>query len=255
VLGDLFESIAIIGGLAPCLIVDQERLPAGADRHPGTLDLDLGLHARVLDAGFYHEIAERLRAAAFAPATNARGNPARQTWAIEAPTGTCTIDFLIPPTRPDDEGGRLRDLEPDFAAIIAPGLPLAFRDRVVVELHGQTIRGENARRDVRVSGPGAYVVLKALAFDKRGENKDAFDLFYVVRNFGRGLGDVAGRLAPLLGDPAAAAAIDVLRRDFVEHDGVGPRRVAAFLYDRPDDDLQADVVGVITELLRLLETG
>jgi hypothetical protein len=34
----------------------------------------------------------------------------------------------------------------------------------------------------------AYVVLKALAFDSRGENKDAYDLFYVVRNYGVGLG-------------------------------------------------------------------
>ena len=30
-------------------------------------------------------------------------------------------------------------------------------------------------------GPGAFVVLKALAFRDRGEPKDAYDLVYVLR--------------------------------------------------------------------------
>jgi hypothetical protein len=255
VLGDLLGSIAIVGGLAPSLIVDQARLPVGAEPHVGTLDLDLGLHVAVLDAGFYRAISERLRRAGFSPALNERGNPSRQTWEIRGPTGACTVDFLIPPTRPNDEGGRLRDLESDFAAIIAPGLPLAFRDQIEILLDGRTILGERARRTVNVTGPGAYVVLKALAFANRGEPKDAFDLFYVVRNYGRGIHDVAERLAPLLDDPAGREAVDVLRRDFVDHDGPGAARVARFLRGALDDDLQADVVGVVAELLRLLESG
>lgn len=38
-------------------------------------------------------------------------------------------------------------------------------------------------------------------------------------------------------------------RDFSEPDGVGPSRVAQFLYAGPDADLQADVVGFVQELL------
>jgi hypothetical protein len=33
-----------------------------------------------------------------------------------------------------------------------------------------TIMGERATRSIRVCGPGAFVVLKALAFDHRGES-------------------------------------------------------------------------------------
>ena len=49
-------------------------------------------------------------------------------------------------------------------------------------LSGQTIAEEDATREIWVCGAGAFIVLKALAFDLRGENKDAHDLFYVVRN-------------------------------------------------------------------------
>lgn len=160
------------------------------------------------------------------------------------------MDFLIPPSREDDRAGRLRDIEPDFAAIIAPGLRCAFRDRQRVTIEGRTLFGEKASRDVWVCGAGAYVVLKALAFDSRGENKDAYDLFYVVRNFGAGVEDVVAKLQPLLDDEEARKALDVLRRDFTDPESVGPMRVAEFIAGRADDEIQADVVGFVADFFR-----
>jgi hypothetical protein len=158
---------------------------------------------------------------------------------------------LIQPSLPEDQGGKLRDIEPDFAAVIAPGLHLAFQDRERVTLEGKTIMGEQAKRDVWVTGPGAYVVLKSIAFRQRGENKDAYDLYYLVRNFGAGVDDVASRLKPLLSDPSAQQAVEYLREDFQHHDGAGPRRVAEFITSGSDDVIQADVAGFIGRLLAL----
>jgi hypothetical protein len=47
-----------------------------------------------------------------------------------------------------------------------------------------------------VCGAGAFVILKALAFRIRDENKDAYDLYYLLRNFGRGVADGAAELRP-----------------------------------------------------------
>jgi hypothetical protein len=71
------------------------------------------------------------------------------------------------------------------------GLKLGFQDRRRVRIEGKTIFGETAAREVWVCGPGAFVVLKALVFLGRGENKDAYDLYYLVRNSGAGVEDVA----------------------------------------------------------------
>ena len=247
-LGDLMDDLVVVGGLAPSLLVDQESLAEGADPHVGTMDLDVGLTVALLDEGRYRTLTERLRRAGFTQDENEEGNPTRQRWKIEQ-TDKVTVDFLIPPSLPDDRGGKLRDIEADFAAIIAPGLHLAFQDRQRTTLSGQTIMGEDATRDIWVCGPGAFVVLKALAFDLRGENKDAYDLFYVVRNYGSGVEDVATHLQPLLEDPEAAGARSVLERDFTARNAVGPRRVAEFLLGGPDDAVQADVVGFVTRLL------
>jgi len=44
-------------------------------------------------------------------------------------------------------------------------------------------------------------------------------------------------------------ALEILTRDFVDSDSLGPSRVAQFQYNEPNPDLQADVAGYIRELL------
>jgi predicted nucleotidyltransferase len=109
--------------------------------------------------------------------------------------------------------------------------------------------GETAEREVCVCGAGAFVVLKALAFHIRGENKDAYDLFYLLRNYGRGVADVAAELRPLLQDASTKTAIEYLRADFRDSDAIGPRRTAEFLFGRTDADTQADAAGFVRRLL------
>ena len=104
-----------------------------------------------------------------------------------------------------------------------------------------------------VVGPGAFVILKALAFRGRGENKDAYDLFYVLRHLEAGLADIVRRLQPHAGDASARDALAFLKEDFAEIDSVGPRRVAEFLLGRLDEELQADARGLVLDLLELCQ--
>lgn len=247
-LGDLMDELVVVGGLVPSLLIDQAALPDDTDAHVGTMDLDVGLTLALLDEGRYKTLTERLRAAGFTMDTNEDGNTTRQRWKVES-VGGVTVDFLIQPSLAGDKGGRLRNLEPDFAAIIAPGLKLAFQDHQRVTIEGQTLFGEKATREFWICGAGAFVVLKALAFDGRGENKDAYDLYSVIRNYGDGLDDVVAKLQPLLGDPDTQKALGILRRDFLDPESVGPRRVAEFIVGGRDEAIQADVVGFASQLL------
>ncbi|MFZ4696111.1 MAG: nucleotidyl transferase AbiEii/AbiGii toxin family protein [Verrucomicrobiia bacterium] len=250
-LGDLMNDLVVVGGLVPSLLIDQQKRPPEVPAHVGTMDLDLGLAFALVNEQRYEAVAERLRRAGFAPDENAEGNPTRQRWQISDPP--VTVDFLIEPADAMAQAGRLFSLERDLAAVIAPGLHLAFEDRESVALEGLTIHDEQARRTIQVSGPGAFVALKSLAFHLRGENKDAYDLHYVLRNFGSGPHDVARRLKPLLQDAMAQEAIRYLREDFGDRTALGPRRVAEFLYGRPDEATQADVAGFVRRLLTFVE--
>jgi hypothetical protein len=247
-LGDLMPELVVVGGLAPSLLIDQKNLPENVTPHVGTMDLDLGLAFALVGEQRYQEVAERLRNARFTADVNKDGKPTRQRWRISDPP--VTVDFLIEPEKSAEaQAGRLFPLTKDWAAIIAPGLHLAFQNNQTVTLAGRTNAGESATRDIRVCGAGAFVVLKALAFHIRGENKDAYDLFYLVRNYGRGVSDVAVQLRPLLPDASAVKALECLQADFRDFESVGPGRVAEFLYGRPDAEAQADAVGFVRQLL------
>lgn len=163
-----------------------------------------------------------------------------------------TVDFLISPSSTDEKPPGIKKLEEDLGAVLTPGLELAFRDRVQVSMSGNTILGEQATRRVPVAGPGSFVVLKALAFRNRGAGKDAYDLFYVIRNYGAGVADVAKGLSPLLDAPEAQDALQILAEDFSTAEDLGPARVAAFIGDE-DPALREEVVAFVQELIAEVE--
>jgi hypothetical protein len=253
-LGAYLDDICIVGGLVPSLLIDLTRAGGGEDEdfHPGTNDLDIGLALGLLDGERYAEVSRRLRSEDFEPDVNSRGNRTVQTWLHRQLK--VKIDFLIPPAPGDDLTLRLQNLEPDFGALVTPGLELAFDDRVYARLDGHTLRGERVIRDIPVCGPASFTVLKALAFGDRGEPKDAYDLVYVTRYApGRGAA-IAERLKAHADrhSEIVARALDLLARDFKTLNHTGPLRAAQFVnaHGIPLDDDVADAHGYVDDLLR-----
>jgi len=256
-LGAYLDDVRIVGGLVPALLIDTTRADEDEEadeRHPGTNDLDIGLALALLDDERYAEISARLRAEGFEVDTNDNGNPTVQRWRLGELK--VTIDFLMPPAPDQVPRMRVQNLQPDFGALVTPGLELAFEESVDVELDGHTLRGERVRRTIPVCGPAAFVVLKALAFGQRGEPKDAYDLVYVIRHTPGGGRAIAERLAghSERHDPIVEQALGLLTRDFQPPDGLGPGRTAEFAVVRPAapgelDNAAADAHGYVDDLL------
>lgn len=258
-LGDLLDDLVIVGGLVPALLVDlaQEEGPGGADplsRHVGTQDLDLGFAIGLVDEGRYAEVSTRLARCGFAPDENEQGNLTPQRWRHEGTSGL-TIDFLTSPTGEEEEGGSIKHLEENLSAIIVPGLELAFEDACEVELSGTRLDGAETTHKIPVCGPGAFVLLKALACQQRGKDKDKYDLFYVIRNYEEGPSSVADHFRPFLkmGRSEAQTAQEILSEYFEGPQSIGPTAVSQFVYGEPDDALQADAAAFVGEFLARLE--
>jgi hypothetical protein len=252
ILGDLVDELCIVGGLVPSMIcdagVDPSALEDGA--HVGTLDLDVVLEVSVLDDAQYKQIAARLRTKGFAPDRNERGNEVRQRWRWGE--ANVTVDFLIPPAPgvdPDDM--RVQSLEQDFAALVVMPLALAFHEPVERRLKGQTLLGDEVVRTVRFCGPGAFVVLKAYALAKRGKDKDAYDLVYVLQRWPGGILDVAARTARhAQREPEIVATVlRLLDQEFATDRAQGPRAASRFHDGTVDDDRVADAYGAVRDFL------
>jgi len=253
-LGAYLDDLCVVGGLVPTLLIDRRLEPEETeeDRHPGTNDFDVGLSIALLDDKRYAEVSARLRAEGFGPDKNEAGNEIRQRWRLGETK--VTVDFLMSPSPGHEEGARLHDLEPDLAALVTKGLDFAFDERVEVELEGETIKREKLRRVIPVCGPGAFVVLKALAFTDRMEPKDAYDLTYVLRRFPESPGSIVERMARHADRDGELieSALNALANDFEEIESIGPQRAAEFTSESEDDldALAADAHGYVDDLLR-----
>lgn len=254
VLADLMkEEITVVGGVVPVLLIDQDALLDSSEKHPGTIDLDIVLSLALFEEARYSLVSERLRQAGFGMDVNWRQERTRQRWCYITEGGDrALVDFLIPPTGPDDRPGKPKHLEADFSAIVIDGLELSFLDREMVTLSGRTLFGEPVERKIGVCGPGAFVILKALAFGRRGYGKDAYDLFYLIQYVTGGIKDVARRIKDLPDHPAKIGALKVLHREFADIDSTGPTRAALFAESIAGDEFRADVLGAVRKLLTAL---
>jgi hypothetical protein len=252
-LGDFLDHITVVGGLVPSLLIGPGTLRPDQAAYVGTLDLDLALGLALLERDWYKEIAGRLRSAGFVPDISPSGNPTPQRWVVSSNRGpSVRVEFLIAPIPGSESDNRIFHLETDLAAIVVPGIELAFHDRQYVQLEGKTIQGDAVQRSIWVCGPGAFIVLKAIAYRNRGEPKDAYDLFYVLQNYGDGLETIATRIRPHAKKPLVTRALRDLSQDFQSPNHKGPRDVARFTTGRVSEDLQADVSGLVRELIRMI---
>ena len=119
-------------------------------------------------------------------------------------------------------------------------------------MRGHTIFDERAEREVWVCGAGAFIVLKALATRGRGENKDCYDLAHMLNYVmfdESSHDDLLSFLYDNRNDSHVQKALSIIKQDFTQQDEVGPMRAARFLRGGPDDEIQADVVGLTARLL------
>ena len=243
-ISEMLPEVVIVGGLVPSLLIDQEK--AAGEAHVGTTDLDLGLQVGLLRDAHYRRLASRLSDHGFRPATDEAGEPVRHRWVSTA--RGALIDFLVP--RRSHRKGELVAVDDNLAAIATPGLDLAFQDRIWVPFDESWPVSGRPLPQLPVCGPAAFVLLKALAFHNRKENKDAYDIDYVLRHFGESVDEINARLKPLLDDVVAQEAVGYLRQDFAQMDSIGPSRAAAFLGRQDDDAFRADVADLVQRLLR-----
>jgi hypothetical protein len=254
-LSDLLEDIVVVGGLVPSLLAMRDASSSEESGHVGTHDLDLGLSVALFRDARYAELCRRLESAGFTRALTATGTESKARWRRRGEGSPVIVDFLIAPLSEEDRGGASRHLTGRLAALVTPGLEMAFADCESVTLVGTTLDGAEASRVVRVCGPGAFVLLKALAFGGCGEPKDAYDLHFVLSEHPAGIDDVARRIASFAESAALSRALNLLREEFCAPDALGPVRAAHFLSGGPDGDVQADVAGGVGRLLELVVRG
>ncbi|CAH0442358.1 hypothetical protein LMG9673_03172 [Ralstonia pseudosolanacearum] len=254
ILGSFKGKFAIIGGAVPWLLLgNNEEMP-----HVGTLDVDLGLDAAALGDGEYATLVDTLLGHGYAQRKELRRfQLVRQVPAQDggAPIDV-VVDFLMP--RDAEIVKNIPPLISDFAVQRADGADLAVRFYQMVAIAGPMPDGGNNRVEVAVCSIPALLAMKGHAIEGRYKQKDAYDIYFCIRNYPEGPDVLAEACRPLLDHPSGAAGYGFIADKFDTVDGFGPTCVRRFVEDtkvlgeRSPDQWQQDAFGQVDAWLRAL---
>lgn len=243
-LGPWKEGLYVTGGLVPRYLIPV--LPAAPEPPPhiGTTDVDLVLDFAVLaEVEAYRRLEQNLKTLGFVRGQNDAGAPQHFSWRKPVGEGiTIVVDLLCDAV--DEGGGRVRTVtgEKRLSALGIPGAYLVTEDYINVELTEELLDERGiATETVRVANIVPFLALKALAYDDRLEEKDAYDMVYCLTHYSTGPEGIAeayaASLTRLPGDPFLRRALEVWRRRFASDDTTegyrkdGPVSYARFLAD------------------------
>ena len=227
-LGSYRGKFAVIGGAVPWLLLNQSDMP-----HIGTLDVDLALDAEALGDGEYARLVESLLRQGYRQRERLRRFQLVRT--VPARDPGADIDVIVDFLRPHDApiAKNVPPLVADFAAQRADGADLALRFRELVAIDGDMPDGGSNRVQIAVASIPALLAMKGYAIANRRKDKDAYDIYYSIRNFPGGIEALVAATGPLLAFETARSGYLHIAEKFRHPEDFGPTLMRQFV-DRPE---------------------
>ncbi|MCV3244110.1 nucleotidyl transferase AbiEii/AbiGii toxin family protein [Mesorhizobium sp. ZC-5] len=253
ILGSFKGKFAVIGGAVPWLLLENDEM-----RHVGTLDVDLGLDAEALSDGEYAKLVESLMENGYKQSDELRAFQLVRN--VPAKDGGEAIDVIVDFLRPID-AKIVKNRPPlieKFAVQRADGAELALRFYQYVAITGDMPGGGTNQVKIAVASIPALLAMKGFAIQNRLKRKDAYDIYYCVRNYGGGIEALAKDCEPVLAVKEGQEGFGYINGKFDQVDGFGPTSVRQFveetdlLGERTPDQWQQDAFGQVDALLRAL---
>ncbi|MGH8217721.1 MAG: hypothetical protein ACREUT_04020 [Steroidobacteraceae bacterium] len=225
ILGPYRDAVVVVGGAVPYLLL-READPS----HVGTLDVDLDLDPERLAEGAYAELVETLERAGYQRDVEGL-KPFQLRRVVDVRDGGAPIAVLVDLLMP--RSTRTRRNRPALVTGLrvqgADAGEIALKSNVRVGVEGAMPDGRPNRVEILVASIPAFLVMKGFALDGRDKAKDAYDIYFCIRNFSGGPAALAEACKSLLADPVVRDGYSRIAAKFDSDDAFGPHTVSRFL--------------------------
>lgn len=255
-----FDHIALVGGWVPYFLLGRYGRPGSAEEHSRSADIDLLITSEV--TGTQEEtLGEALAEIGFVRKPDPNGGVTPFMFVREdidpvtQKPYKVQLDILGPKYGGTPPSRKSQDVQ-DIKALKVPGADFAADHTWECRLSGRLPNGDEAVARLRVADVVAFLVLKGRVLPLRQSAKDNYDIYTVLRDYGKGPEDVAAEAMPYADHGSVREAIINIAVAFRSRTASGPLAVADFLQasDEERDNILTDAYFVVRDFLHALST-
>lgn len=235
ILGEYRDNIAIIGGWVPYLLMNHVR-----HEHIGSLDIDIVLDFTKITDENYRTILELLREHGYAQkAENIPFAFVKEVMSTSEIKYKVQVDLMAGEYEGTGKSHRHQNIQ-DIKARKARGADLVFSHYTSVKISGKMPDGSENKITVKVAGLIPFLVMKGMALWERKSEKDAYDIYFVIKNYPDGLGALVEEFRPHIDNKIIREGLGKIKAKFESLDMIGPKWIVNF--EEIEDDEEKDML-------------
>jgi hypothetical protein len=220
ILGQYMDNIVLIGGWVPQFLFQNKN-----ELHSGSIDVDLALdHKRITDEA-YKGIKDLLLERNY--------QQGKQPFIfhrlvnIEGTSVKVQIDLLSGEYEGTGKSHRHQRVQKLHARKVR-GCDLAFQNPIEVTIEGHLPDGAKDSATIRVASIVPFLIMKAIVLDNRMKEKDAYDIYYCLKQYSDRLDELVTEFRPHLKNGLIQEGLSKLAKSFSSEKHIGPKFVSAF---------------------------
>jgi len=220
VFGDYRNNIVLIGGWVPQILFQNKDEP-----HTGSIDIDLVFdHRQITDEG-YKGIHDLLMDRGYR-----QGKQPfifHRTVKIEGVEVSVQVDLLSGEYEGTGKSHRHQKIQ-EIRTRKVRGCDLAFNNPIELTIEGNLPGGAKDSVVLKVASIVSFLIMKAIVLDDRLKEKDAYDIYYCLKQYSDKIEDLVAEFEPHLENSLIQEGLAKLAKNFETVDHTGPKFVAAF---------------------------
>jgi len=222
ILGEFRGHLVLVGGWVPYFLCNNPD-----EEHTGSMDIDLALEFDAITEDTYQTILAALNRHGFVQGKQPFIYVKQAVTEAGIPF-TVEVDLLA-----GEYGGTARvhrhQRAQDVQARKVRGVDLVFQDPVLKLVHGRLPDGAVNEVTVRIAGVVPFLVMKGMSIWARKEQKDAYDIYYIISHYPSGLDGLVKAFEPYKHYGLVKEGLGKIKSKFGGPENIGPVWVAEFM--------------------------
>lgn len=248
------NGMVLVGGWAPYFILENFGDDSYNYDHIGSIDIDIAMDPDLISEMEYSSIESILKDLGYSKKVDRNGDPIPFIFEKESIENGFIVEVDILTSNYISDGhrhGRVGGL----LARKCHGADIAFKHFFEMRLEGNLPGGGMTIETVKVVDVVGSITMKGIALGERYKEKDAYDIYYLVKYFNGGPWQVAREVERSYPNPLVEESVYTIKKEFKERNSAASVWVSDFLDEIGDqkDRRLTDVHMTINEFLESID--